>query len=243
MKLFWITLAVLSAAAAESPTAADPLSEPWRWRRFPQLEKLGIRCMAQGNDGTLWFGGTAGLAAYDGLNWQVYDSTAFDFNGQINAVLPTDSAVYISSHGGLWQLAEGKFQRIFPTAWPYWVEVSDMATVRNALYAATRFGILRYVRGQLTLYTLAEQEQAVKKLAPSAKVVFLPQRLAVREAWPEGAGFYAPSNLVTQMIVQGPAQQAGLLIGDYLPFFLSHPNFELFFLGSPSGSQAELQFL
>ncbi|HLP76018.1 MAG TPA: hypothetical protein VK327_03805, partial [Candidatus Paceibacterota bacterium] len=51
------------------PLADDPMLEPWRWRVFPELSGLGAQCMAEGADGTIWFGAPEGVWAYNGLSW------------------------------------------------------------------------------------------------------------------------------------------------------------------------------
>jgi hypothetical protein len=51
------------------PTLADPVVEPWRWRTFPELSGLGLQCLTEGKDGTMWFGTADGAWSYDGLQW------------------------------------------------------------------------------------------------------------------------------------------------------------------------------
>ena len=72
-------LFVLILAAAEcwavqpyTPAQADPVLEPWRWRSFPELKGLGLRCMAEDTAGNMWFGIDAGVVRYDGVTWQTY---------------------------------------------------------------------------------------------------------------------------------------------------------------------------
>ena len=229
------------ADSVDPPETANPLSESWRWREFHQLENVGVRCMAEAADSSLWFGGTAGLARYDGRNWQFYDSTFFDFSSHVNAILPTDSAVYVSSLGGLWRIQHDEWQQIFPTTWPPRVAVSELAEHNGAVWAATRLGLIRLQNGQLSGYTIASLKPVFNKLAPEMDVQVLPDRFAVREPWPEGGGVYAPSQVVAQLAPAGPAENAGIAVGDYLPHFLQHPNFELFFLTGPADSHTPLQ--
>ena len=37
----------LHAVQPYQPTYPDPVLEPWRWRTFPELKGLGLRCMAR----------------------------------------------------------------------------------------------------------------------------------------------------------------------------------------------------
>ncbi|MBM4152832.1 MAG: hypothetical protein FJ220_04840 [Kiritimatiellaceae bacterium] len=36
------------------PIMADPMFEPWRWKHVEALDGLGVLCMGEGKDGTLW---------------------------------------------------------------------------------------------------------------------------------------------------------------------------------------------
>ncbi|MCU0858605.1 MAG: hypothetical protein MUC65_09420, partial [Pontiellaceae bacterium] len=49
------------------PVMSDPLLEPWRWRHEEALEGLGVLCMDEAADGSLWFGNTGSIAHYDGV--------------------------------------------------------------------------------------------------------------------------------------------------------------------------------
>ena len=60
---------LLSCCAADqpySPIIADPILEPWRWHEEEVLRGLGVVCMAEADDGTLWFG-NGGITRYDGV--------------------------------------------------------------------------------------------------------------------------------------------------------------------------------
>lgn len=75
-KAFFVLIAVLALGSLPCPGArpyqpvnGDPMLEPWRWRTFPELSGLGARCMAEGTNGTIWFGLNEGVWCYDGLQW------------------------------------------------------------------------------------------------------------------------------------------------------------------------------
>ena len=75
--IFAALILILPAAGARAatpyqPTCSDPALEPWRWRSFPELKGLGLRCMAEDRDGDMWFGTAQGGRRYNGVNWTVY---------------------------------------------------------------------------------------------------------------------------------------------------------------------------
>ena len=43
-----------TAAKPYTPKTADPILEPWRWRHEEALDGLGVMCMAEADDGSLW---------------------------------------------------------------------------------------------------------------------------------------------------------------------------------------------
>jgi len=67
--LFCFLLLPLWCAAVEpyTPVIADPVLEPWRWRHEESLSDLGVLCMDEAEDGTLWFGNVDSIASYDGV--------------------------------------------------------------------------------------------------------------------------------------------------------------------------------
>ena len=54
------------------PTSPNPFEESWRWTIFPELNGHGLRCMAQTQDGVLWFGTDEGVWSYNGTTHQRY---------------------------------------------------------------------------------------------------------------------------------------------------------------------------
>lgn len=54
------------AAEPYVPKVADPVLEPWRWQEVEELAGLGVRCVDEAADGSVWFGCVGGLVRYDG---------------------------------------------------------------------------------------------------------------------------------------------------------------------------------
>ncbi|MBT4496425.1 MAG: hypothetical protein HOC74_01810, partial [Gemmatimonadetes bacterium] len=70
--LFVLLLSRSLAIQSYLPTRPDPVLESWRWRSFPELKGLGLRCMAEDRDGRMWFGTDDGVRCYDGMDWTAY---------------------------------------------------------------------------------------------------------------------------------------------------------------------------
>ena len=106
--MYLLTLGIGHAISPYQPLASDPVLEPWRWRSFSELEDLGIRCLTEGTDGAIWFGGTSGVRRYDGIKWTVY-TTKDDLGSEpVNALCATrDGSIYAGTNKGIIQLKNG----------------------------------------------------------------------------------------------------------------------------------------
>ena len=62
-----------SAVHPYTPKMADPFLESWRWRHEEALEGLGIVCMDEAPDGTLWFGAPGKIVRYDGIHVDIIE--------------------------------------------------------------------------------------------------------------------------------------------------------------------------
>jgi len=67
-----------AAVQPYTPTVHDPLLEPWRWRVEGALSDLGVLCMDEATDGSLWFGNTGSIAHYNGV-----DITKISFDDEL----------------------------------------------------------------------------------------------------------------------------------------------------------------
>jgi ligand-binding sensor domain-containing protein len=150
-----LALATVTAAAQSyTPTAADALTESWRWRSFPELKELGLRTLATDGE-VLWFGVDDGVWRYDGLTWQAFGVEAGLPGIPVNALCATAAGVmYAGTDMGIYRQQGDRWQRIFPLApelsWPVdrLIETAD-----GSLWAATAWGALHMGDSGFELYT------------------------------------------------------------------------------------------
>lgn len=92
-----------SAVQSYTPTIADPILEPWRWRHEEFLSGKGVLALGEAADGTLWLLNREGLLSYDGITLKTvpFDG-AFDFEVDSGLseshgllVLPTGNVVVL----------------------------------------------------------------------------------------------------------------------------------------------------
>jgi len=97
----WLPLCC-TAMKEYTPVTADPLLEPWRWRHEEALDGLGVLCMDEAADGSLWFGNRGSIAHYDGVT-----VTQIPFDDELLAMIahrkaiPRAKAIMVRPDGNL----------------------------------------------------------------------------------------------------------------------------------------------
>ena len=230
--IFWALLCLQIVCAAHAihaatpyrPVHPDPVLDPWRWRTFPETKGLGLRCMIEGNDGSMWFGTEEGVQRYDGIAWTAYRLK----EAPVVALCATrDGNIYAGTDLGISRFRDGMWRRAFPETgdlpWPVYdlQEGSD-----GSLWAGTAWGALRMAPDGPILYTAAEVGNALQKLGSDIRLVTLPEAAVPQRPWPEGVGAAVVEGgyvdlragrippLVWALAPDAPATVAGLTIGD-----------------------------
>jgi diguanylate cyclase (GGDEF)-like protein len=127
------------------------------WQDEQGLPQNNILAMAQTRDGYLWFGTEEGLARFDGVHFNVYDSrNTPELKTDVSALLEDrDGNLWIGTRGAFASLKKGVF-----TAHPLPDEMSGK--VVSALYEDTQGGLWictdgggigRLLNGRITTYT------------------------------------------------------------------------------------------
>jgi len=199
LPILLLVLAALPSAPARGsqffqPIPGDPMLEPWRWRVFPELNGLGVRCIGEGKAGKIWFGTTEGAWSYDGLQWAAYGRT----NG-----LPGGVDVFYTGSGGLvyaggaWGVAwfTGKywnpvwlFQKPGSRVVKSFPVIKGLAVGRDGtLWAATSWGVLRHRSRDWVFYTGREGGALMQGNSnwPAIRVEMLPDEILSKPHGPE----------------------------------------------------------
>lgn len=149
----------LLAAEPYEPVPGDPVLEPWRWRPFARLNGLGLRCLAEGPDRTMWFGTAEGVLAYDGLNWRHYNSRDGLYGDRVLALLVARNGdVWVGTDRGISVLRQGEWTRISPPAGAAFEVTGLIQTQEGEIWAATSAGALSLSKdGHHTLYKMGKR--------------------------------------------------------------------------------------
>jgi PAS domain S-box-containing protein len=175
-------------AAPYQPVYGDPLLEPWRWRTFPELSGLGAQCIAEGADGTLWFGTADGIWSFDGTDW-VYHSNEKISGGSVTTLCRgLDGTLYAGGRWGINQFRDGKWTSLFPPSRKRFGELRKITVAPDgALWAATAWGALRFQNSKWTLFTAPETAAELRagKNHPTLEIELMPEAILNRA---RGAG-------------------------------------------------------
>jgi signal transduction histidine kinase/DNA-binding response OmpR family regulator/streptogramin lyase len=112
-----------AAVQPYTPVIHDPILEPWRWRHEEALADLGVLCMDEAEDGTLWFGNAGSIASYDGMTVHTVP-----FDEELLALLPPaietpwatalqvlqDQSILVLVNQSLVRYAEGEWSVVAP---------------------------------------------------------------------------------------------------------------------------------
>ena len=255
---------VCSGVRPYEPVNADPLQEPWRWRHYPELNGLGLRCLAESADGAMWFGTDEGVWRYDGIDWSVYTSADGILGRSVTAICAAkDGSLYAGTEKGISRYRAGSWHRVFPPRgdlpWP----VNDvMEASQGDIWAGTAWGAVHLHEGKWTLYTSRDMARALQGLAPWIRVSAVPDEAAPMRPWTASMGSTDPTpGTIGVQIVEpgwtglpprgvvlpvwaiaehGPAAEAGLQVGDVILGINDVPNASGEALGGSVGEPIRL---
>jgi signal transduction histidine kinase/ligand-binding sensor domain-containing protein len=153
--LIGLSLAILSMASHGGTPAPQPLSVS-DFQRTTFSEKEGalprLWAISQTDDGWLWFGGSAGLARFDGVEFERIDVSTPDgrFSGLVSTLyaLPSGGLAIGHAGGGVTILERGVFRRFGSEA----VRASGRPTYfvadrQGVLWATFEHGLMRFDGG------------------------------------------------------------------------------------------------
>jgi signal transduction histidine kinase/ligand-binding sensor domain-containing protein len=150
--LCWV-IAACGEVDAYEPQRADPLLEPFRWHLITELTGKGVRVMAEGPDGVMWFGVDAGLLSYDGLVWKSYGAGQGIDGPVVSVCVTADGRVFAGNNRSIKLLGANSAKQVFPPTGDWAGGIYRLtSTPDGSLWAGTNFGLLRYKDSKLTLY-------------------------------------------------------------------------------------------
>jgi signal transduction histidine kinase/ligand-binding sensor domain-containing protein len=153
MLAFLAALAAHGAVVAYEPRFGERLLESFRWHLIPELTERGYYCMAEGPDGTMWFGVEDGVLAYDGINWQAYRPRRERQEPVLSICVANDGSVFASDAQRVWRLRGDNWLELY--AVPNvreWGIYKLTCTEDGSLWIGTNYGVLELRDDTLHVY-------------------------------------------------------------------------------------------
>jgi signal transduction histidine kinase/DNA-binding response OmpR family regulator len=156
--LFFCTV-YLNASGVYKPQIAEPITETWRWQKFPELDGKGCQCMVETRNKLIYFGVSGGIIRYDGLEWK-YFSFGENFTDVpvVNLCVASDGTIYAGTSKGIIAFKNGSYNKLpldlnfgDPDDFPY-NKFSIIETSDKSIWIGSRQGILRFKNGRYNLY-------------------------------------------------------------------------------------------
>ena len=237
-----------------TPVHPDPVLEPWRWRTFPELKGLGLRCMAEDRDGNMWFGTDEGVRVYDGVKWTAYTEEDGLPGAPVNLLCAArDGGVYAGTEMGIGRFSGENWTRVFPPEGDHpWLINDLMEAADRSLWAGTAWGALHLSQDRWTLYTTEEMGDALRVLAPYVQLSIVPDGAALVRPWNEGSGLRIAEGgwlgvdrgqvpaVIWSLVPGGPGETSGLKVGDRIIAVGGHPLITQGRLDGSSGTSVAL---
>ena len=180
-----LTLGSLACFGATpyQPVIGDAMLEPWRWRTFSELSGRNAQCMAEGADGTLWFGTAEGIWSFNGIDWSYHANDKVGGGSVTTLCVGPDGILYAGGRWGISRFGDGQWTRLFPVSRKRFGELRKLAIAPDgALWAATSWGAVRFSGGKWTLYTGPETaaELRANNSHPTLEIALLPDAILNR---------------------------------------------------------------
>jgi signal transduction histidine kinase/ligand-binding sensor domain-containing protein len=186
-------LPLAEGAERYEPERGDPLLEPWRWRSFPDLNGLSAQCMAEGADGTMWFGTNQGVWRFDGIDWSFFASDQGVPGSVTTLCKGSDDTIYAGGRWGIVRFRGGSWTPFLSASGARMGEIRKIITARDGtLWAVTASGALAFRDSTWTLHTSPEiaARYAANPDGPAVIVRRLPEAVLAK---PPSASGSAPS--------------------------------------------------
>ena len=158
--LVWLVVQACCLTLVHSAPTRELGSYVRRWTTQHGLPQNNIRALAQTPDGYLWVGTYFGLCRFDGVRFEVFDSsnTPEMLGDAVNAMEldREDGSLWIATNRGVLRIADGEFRRFGSEHRIGSVWVMAMA-YGGGVWAATRDGeIVRITKGQVQTHAFGE---------------------------------------------------------------------------------------
>ena len=211
------SLSVAWAVKPYVPVHPDPVLEPWRWRSFPELKGLGVRCIAEDANGHMWFGTKDGVWMYNGIAWKSFGKSEGLDGLPVVAISVSDrGTIYAATIRGVFTHQTEAWHRVFPEHDNLHWYINDMVVEPDEnIWVGSVWGLVHLHENTTTFYTLNAIKRDFEALFPNIQYSVLPNDSMLTQAVAyQGVGIQRINTTISWVIAGSPADSAGLKIGD-----------------------------
>lgn len=214
--LFYLFIfALCSAYENYSPVQSNPILEPWRWQKFPELSEWAIQDIAESPDGNIWFAAENAIIRYDGVSWTFFTkeqgvpertilSIDCDKDGILYAICYNKVIAYNNNH---WETI-------------YTSPVDNIrcltACRQGGAWIGTHNGIILIQKNRFKIYATEIDKHNFNVHPANAEFFILPDSLGIQITWDALSGIRLHHNtyIIDSILKNSPADNKGLFPGD-----------------------------
>lgn len=170
----------LKAAQPYTPEIANPITESWRWRHFPELEGKGVRCIVEDVSGIVWFGVNEGVIEYNGYEWKWHNEENGLLGSPVEQLYASkNGAIYATTSKGLFTYKNNRWHLIFSLQGTPDMTFFQIRELSNGnLMLCTRFGVIEIQKNRLfRVFTSNVNRQTLAGSLKNATWVMLPEEV------------------------------------------------------------------
>lgn len=168
----------LFAARPYQPKIVDPLTEPWRWKHFPELEGKGIRHVVESSDQKVWVGFNEGVLEYDGYSWKKHDAeNGLKASPVEQLLVAKDGLIYATTPNGIFQYNGERWSHFFAVPDNRAFIFHNIEQLQDeSIIACADWGFVHFLKnGDLHFFTSSPKINQLKGDFPKAKWIALPE--------------------------------------------------------------------
>ncbi|MEZ5044800.1 MAG: response regulator [Saprospiraceae bacterium] len=170
----------LTATQPYAPEVANPLTESWRWRHFPELEGKGVRCIVEDKHGIMWFGVNEGIMEYNGFAWKWHNEDNGLKGSRVEQLYASKKgAIYATTTEGLFVFEGRKWQHIVPLDSSLnitFLQIRELSN-GNLMLCMDRGAIEIQHNRAIRIYTIEANEKKLANHLPNTFLVRLPEAI------------------------------------------------------------------
>lgn len=191
----------------------NPLLEPWRVTRFPELISRGVRCIAEDADGCIWFGLRDGVIRYNGFDWVSFGADHGLPMGPVEALCAGKRRQLVAAtKKGLFEFRRGTWKRLFPAHAA--IDTTEvMEASDQSLWCASSWGLIKYQPEELSLYSTPAFADIAEELDVFDRIVRLTPDYFPRHRNYYGTDIHVHASTVASIGQDSPAR-GKLKLGD-----------------------------